>query len=300
LCDRFERWSPMCARSAPPHQLSSRLLTNRVIARSRRWAADAEREKEEARAKEEERSKKEEAGSEEARAKEEGRSKKEVAGNEGRGRREEVGRREENEAGSGRRPRRRRSAEARRKTSRTLKGRRKPPETREKISQALRGHVVSEGTREKLSQAMTGRKQPRKTRAKISATLKGHAVREETREKIRQTNSRKAPRGEAHPSYRHGAYATPTKPVETLEDVIADLGAKQAKISRLLEEELESGRPLSATGLALLTLHSQNAGKLGQLMNYRQKQGKKGEDDELKRAMDQALDELSKELGLEL
>lgn len=172
--------------------------------------------------------------------------------------------------------------------------------TEEAAGDAGEDQPGAEGTREKLSQAMTGRKQPRKTRAKISATLKGHAVREETREKIRRTNSRKAPRGEAHPSYRHGAYATPTKPVETLEDVIADLGAKQAKISRLLEEELESGRPLSATGLALLTLHSQNAGKLGQLMNYKQKQGKKGEDDELKRAMDQALDELSKELGLEL
>ena len=181
-----------------------------------------------------------------------------------------------------------------------MKGRRKPAETREKISQALMGHEVSGETRMKLSIAVQGRKQPRKTRAKISATLKGHPVSGETREKIRRTLSRTAPRGEAHPSYRHGAYATPTKPVETLDDVIADLGAKQAKISRRLDAELESGRPLSAMGLALLTLHSQNAGKLGQLMNYKLKQGRKGEEDELKRAMDQALDELSKELGMEL
>jgi len=152
----------------------------------------------------------------------------------------------------------------------------------------------------KLSKAMQGRKQPKKTRAKISATLKGHPVSGETREKIRRTLSRTAPRGEAHPSYRHGAYATPTKPVETLEDVIADLGAKQAKISRRLEEELESDRPLSPTGLALLTLHSQNAGKLGQLMNYKLKQGNKGREDELQQAINQALDELSEELGMEL
>ena len=117
---------------------------------------------------------------------------------------------------------------------------------------------------------------------------------------MRQTHLRMGPRGEAHPAYRHGAYATPTKPVETLEDVIADLGKKQAQLSELLEEELESGKPLTKRMVTLLTLHSQNAGKLGQLMNYKLKQGKKGEDDELKKAINQALDEISKEWGLEL
>jgi hypothetical protein len=197
------------------------------------------------------------------------------------------------------RRKRKSSAKTRAKISRALKGRRKPTETRRKISETLQGHPVSEETRAKLSRAMKGHRMPPKTRAKISKTLQGHPVSEETREKISRKVSLSL-RGQGSPSFWHGAYAAPAHPVETVADVIADLSAKQGRLSALLDQYLDTDEGLTPQLVTLFALHSQNAGKLAQMLRHQKGEAERTAADELRKAMDEALDELAKETGLEL
>ena len=167
---------------------------------------------------------------------------------------------------------------------------------RVKWSAPHRGRPVSLETRAKLSRAQKGRKLSAKTRAKISAARRGRPLSAETRAKL----SRKmglALRGEKNPNYRHGAYVAPAHPVKSVEDVIEDLSAKQARISALLDYHLDSGPELTPQVLTLFTLGVQVAGKLGQLLRYKESQQSDPWEEERERAINQALDEIAKETG---
>jgi len=186
------------------------------------------------------------------------------------------------------------SAEARAKISQALKGRKVPAEARANMSQAHRGHKASPETRAKMSQAHRGHETSPETRAKIGRASRGHVVSAEHRAKMSR-----ALRGERNPHYWHGAYCMPAQPVKSVEDVIADLSTKQARISALLDYHLDSGPELTPQVLTLFTLSTQIAGKLGQLLRYQESQADPFRD-ELEKAIHQALDEIAEETGLEL
>ena len=121
----------------------------------------------------------------------------------------------------------------------------------------------------------------------------------ETRAKISRRVSLTL-RGEGNPRYWHGAYVMPVQPVKSVKDVIADLSAKQARISALLDYHLDLGPELTPEVLTLISLYSSGAGKLGQLLRYQESQQADSQAGELQRLMNQALDELAKETGWNL
>jgi hypothetical protein len=88
----------------------------------------------------------------------------------------------------------------------------------------------------------------------------------------------------------------------TIDDLIQDALAKQARLSALLDawEPLAPDDPADAAALArLFGLHSQNAARLGRLL--RDRRALSGESaDGLLDALGKALDELSTELGVKL
>ena len=77
------------------------------------------------------------------------------------------------------------------------------------------------------------------------------------------------------------------------------MGAKQARLSVLLDRTLDSDDLDTDFVAKLFSLHTQAAGKLAQLLQYQRAQASTSQD-ELSRAINQALDELAKELGIEL
>jgi hypothetical protein len=87
--------------------------------------------------------------------------------------------------------------------------------------------------------------------------------------------------------------AHPRAPAITIDAILADLAAKQVRLSELLD----AADPSDLKNLArLFSIHSQNASRLGRLMrDQRALSGKAA--DGIAGAIAQALDELSNELG---
>jgi len=94
--------------------------------------------------------------------------------------------------------------------------------------------------------------------------------------------------------WKHGAYEGLTKAFTTIDDLIDDLMAKQARLSVLLDRVMDVRE-----AMMLVSLHSQNAARLGKLM-LDKKALEKDAKDPFEEAFNQALDELAEELGLEL
>lgn len=94
----------------------------------------------------------------------------------------------------------------------------------------------------------------------------------------------------------HGFYTKPDKPLETIDDVIADALEKQARLSAILDNTAD----LDGADLAkLLAIHGQNASRLGRLL--RDRRALSGESaDGLLTALGTALDEIATELGITL
>ena len=87
--------------------------------------------------------------------------------------------------------------------------------------------------------------------------------------------------------------------VDLLSGVIDDTLQKQIQISSLIDELLSQEEVVSDKVIKLLALHSQNAGRIGRLLrDQKVVQGEKS--DALLELLDQTLDELSVELGIEL
>jgi hypothetical protein len=94
--------------------------------------------------------------------------------------------------------------------------------------------------------------------------------------------------------WRHGAYEGLTKEFTTIDDLIDDLVAKQARLSVLLDRVVDVRE-----AMMLVSLHSQNAARLGKLM-LNKKALQKDPRDEFEEALSSVLDELEEELGLSL
>ncbi len=103
-----------------------------------------------------------------------------------------------------------------------------------------------------------------------------------------------APGGPRHGMWKHGAYAGLTKEFTSIDDLIDDLMAKQARLSALLDRVVDVRE-----AMMLVSLHSQNAARLGKLM-LNKKALQKDPRDEFEEALDQVLEEITEELGLSL
>jgi hypothetical protein len=103
---------------------------------------------------------------------------------------------------------------------------------------------------------------------------------------------------------KHGAYQ-PGPPCDNIDAVIQDLAEKQARLSAYIDAGLfaREGSPCPPSRaedlVRLLALHSQTASRLGRLLLARQTLSGDA-DDAMQAAIDAALDELSKELGIQL
>ena len=94
--------------------------------------------------------------------------------------------------------------------------------------------------------------------------------------------------------WRHGAYEGLTKEFTTIDDLIDDLMAKQARLSVLLDRVNDVRE-----AMMLVSLHSQNAARLGKLM-LNKKTLEKDAKDPFEEALNEVLEELVEELELSL
>ena len=94
--------------------------------------------------------------------------------------------------------------------------------------------------------------------------------------------------------WRHGAYEGLTKEFTTIDDLIDDLMAKQSRLSALLDRVMDVRE-----AMMLVSLHSQNAARLGKLM-LDKKALQKDAKDPFQEAFHEVLEELTEELGLSL
>ena len=94
--------------------------------------------------------------------------------------------------------------------------------------------------------------------------------------------------------WRHGAYEGLTKEFTTIDDLIDDLMEKQARLSALLDRVMDVRE-----AMMLVSLHSQNAARLGKLM-LNKKALEKDAEDPFQQALNEVLDELAEELDLKL
>jgi hypothetical protein len=94
--------------------------------------------------------------------------------------------------------------------------------------------------------------------------------------------------------WKHGAYEGLAKEFTTIDDLIDDLMAKQARLSALLDRVMDVRE-----AMMLVSLHSQNAARLSKLM-LDKKALKKDPRDEFEQALEEVLEELTEELGLSL
>ena len=90
--------------------------------------------------------------------------------------------------------------------------------------------------------------------------------------------------------WKHGAYEGLTKEFTTIDDLMA----KQARLSALLDRVMDVRE-----AMMLVSLHSQNAARLGKLM-LDKKALQKDARDEFEEALNEVLEELAEELGLRL
>jgi hypothetical protein len=94
--------------------------------------------------------------------------------------------------------------------------------------------------------------------------------------------------------WKHGAYEQPTKEFTTIDDLIDDLMAKQARLSALLDRVMDVRE-----AMMLVSLHSQNAARLGKLMLNKEALQKDARD-EFEETLNEVLGEIVEELGLSL
>jgi hypothetical protein len=94
--------------------------------------------------------------------------------------------------------------------------------------------------------------------------------------------------------WKHGAYASPTKEFTTIDDLIDDLMEKQSRLSALLDCVMDVRE-----AMMLVSLHSQNAARLGKLM-LNKKALEEDAQDEFQETLNEVLDELTEELNLRL
>jgi uncharacterized protein YoxC len=94
--------------------------------------------------------------------------------------------------------------------------------------------------------------------------------------------------------WKHGAYEGQTKVFTTIDDLIDDLMEKQARLSALLDRVMDIRE-----AMMLVSLHSQNAARLGKLM-LNKKALQKDAEDPFQQALNEVLDELAEELDLKL
>jgi uncharacterized protein YoxC len=94
--------------------------------------------------------------------------------------------------------------------------------------------------------------------------------------------------------WKHGAYEGQTKVFTTIDDLIDDLMEKQARLSALLDRVMDIRE-----AMMLVSLHSQNAARLGKLM-LNKKALEKDAEDPFQQALNEVLDELAEELDLKL
>jgi len=94
--------------------------------------------------------------------------------------------------------------------------------------------------------------------------------------------------------WKHGAYEGLTKEFTTIDDLIDDLMEKQARLSALLDRVRDVRE-----AMMLVSLHSQNAARLGKLMLNKKALAKDARD-EFEEALNDVLEELTEELGLKL
>jgi uncharacterized protein YoxC len=73
--------------------------------------------------------------------------------------------------------------------------------------------------------------------------------------------------------WKHGAYAGETKVFTSIDDLIDDLMEKQARLSALLDRVMDIRE-----AMMLVSLHSQNAARLGKLMLNKKALEKDAED----------------------
>lgn len=113
------------------------------------------------------------------------------------------------------------------------------------------------------------------------------------------TPSPGAPTGNVN-AVRHGFYQRPpTAAPPTIDEIITDLAAKQARLSTLIELELQEDSGRIDNLAKLFALHGQNASRLGRLL--RDRRALSGEAaDGIAGAIAVALDELSNAFGIEL
>jgi len=90
--------------------------------------------------------------------------------------------------------------------------------------------------------------------------------------------------------WKHGAYAGRTKEFTTIDDLME----KQARLSALLDRVMDIRE-----AMMLVSLHSQNAARLGKLM-LNKKALEKDAEDPFQQALNEVLDELVEELDLKL
>ena len=103
-----------------------------------------------------------------------------------------------------------------------------------------------------------------------------------------------APTGPENGMWKHGAYEGLAKEFTTIDDLIDDLMAKQARLSALLDRVMDVRE-----AMMLVSLHSQNAARLGKLM-LDKKALQKDARDEFEEELDKVLAEVTEELGLRL
>ncbi|TEU12319.1 MAG: hypothetical protein E3J21_21295 [Anaerolineales bacterium] len=103
-----------------------------------------------------------------------------------------------------------------------------------------------------------------------------------------------APSGPRNGMWKHGAYEGLTKEFTTIDDLIDDLMEKQARLSALLDRVRDVRE-----AMMLVSLHSQNAARLGKLMLNKKALAKDARD-EFEEALNDVLEELTEELGLKL
>lgn len=102
---------------------------------------------------------------------------------------------------------------------------------------------------------------------------------------------------------KHGAYSAsrpdPEGPLKTIDDVVLDALAKQTTLSVYIEERLKEADVRPGEMTILLSLHGQNASRLGRLFRD-QKYLSGGGTDDLLSFLDSALDLLKDDLGVTL
>jgi len=107
-----------------------------------------------------------------------------------------------------------------------------------------------------------------------------------------------APKGNTN-RQSHGFYASSQHELRSIDDVLSDMLTRQSQLSAYIEEKSATGEIEIPDMVKLLSLHGQNASRIGRLL--RDQRALSGESaDGIAGAIATALDELSVEWGVEL